>query len=113
MELRVKYPVFVLGIIAAVVFFASATEAQNYPWCLRTNFGDETVNCGFDSFEQCMASLSGGGASGYCIQNNTYKPPAPEVSTEATPVQAAAAPAKKTQPHSTSQPTTQGTGLNH
>jgi hypothetical protein len=78
------------------------------------NFGDEAVNCGFDSFEQCMASVSGGGASGYCIQNNTYKQPPPEVSTEAAPVQAAAAPAKKkTHPHSTSSPTAQGTGPNH
>jgi len=75
-----KFPLFALSVIAAAAVFTSAAEAQNYPWCLRMNFGDEAVNCGFDSFEQCMASLSGGGASGYCIQNNTYKPPPAESS---------------------------------
>jgi hypothetical protein len=74
---RMKFSLLALGVIAAAGVFASAAEAQNYPWCARINFGDEAVNCGFDSFEQCMASLGGGGASGYCIKNNTYQPPPP------------------------------------
>jgi hypothetical protein len=75
---RMKFPLFALSIIAAAAVLMSAAEAQNYPWCARINFGDEAVNCSFDSFERCMASLSGGGASGYCIKNNTYQPPARE-----------------------------------
>jgi hypothetical protein len=75
--------------------------------------GDEAVNCSFDDFEQCMESLSGGGANTYCIKNNTFKPSPPQVSTEAAIVQAAATPAKKAKTHSTSQPTAQGAGLNH
>jgi Protein of unknown function (DUF3551) len=109
-----KFPFFTFSVITAVVVFASAAEAQNYPWCLRINFGDEAVNCSFDSFEQCMASVSGGGASGYCIKNNTYKPPPPEVSTEDTaPGQVAATPAKKAQPHSTFRPPAQGPRPNY
>jgi hypothetical protein len=109
-----KFGVFALGAFAAVAFFTSGANAQNYPWCARINMGDEAVNCGFDSFEQCMASLGGGGASGYCIQNNTYKPPPPEVSTENTAsAQTAAVPAKKPKAHSTLQPPAQGPGPSH
>jgi hypothetical protein len=72
-----KFSLFTFGAFAAVVVFTSGTEGQNYPWCARINMGDEAVNCGFDSFEQCMTSLSSGGANGYCIQNNTYRPPLP------------------------------------
>jgi hypothetical protein len=75
----VKFGFFALGALAVTAFFASAANAQNYPWCANISMGDEAVNCGFDSFEQCMASLSGGAASGYCIQNNTYKPHRPGV----------------------------------
>jgi hypothetical protein len=32
------------------------------------------MNCGFSTFQQCMADVSGIG--GFCIQNNTYHPPA-------------------------------------
>ncbi len=32
------------------------------------------MNCGFVSFQQCLADISGLG--GFCEQNNTYKPPA-------------------------------------
>jgi len=67
-----------LGVCVGILCIENPAEAQNYPWCARINFGDEAVNCGFESFEQCMASLSGGGASGYCIKNNTYQPPPPE-----------------------------------
>jgi hypothetical protein len=104
---------FALTIIGASVL-ATVAEAQNYPWCARMNMGDETVNCGFVSFDQCMTYLSGGAANGYCIENNTYKPPPTEsVTAETTaPAQAAAPAAKKPQRHTTSSPA-QGTGPNH
>ena len=97
-----KFPLFTLGVISAAAFFGSAAKAQNYPWCARINFGDEAVSCSFESFEQCMASLSGGGASGYCIKNNTYQAPAPEspqsesnTAADATPAQTVPIPRKK------------------
>lgn len=68
---------FALGALGAlVVIAANATpaKAQNYPWCAQYggSFGD-TQNCGFVSYPQCMATLSGMG--GFCVPNNTYVPP--------------------------------------
>jgi hypothetical protein len=104
-----KFPLFALSVIAVAAVFASAAEAQNYPWCAVIDLGDEVENCGFDSLEQCKASLSGGGD--HCIKNNTYKPPPPEtVSAEkATPAQAAApsTPVKKPKGRSTLRPSAQ------
>jgi len=39
------------------------------------NMGDQAVNCGFVSSEQCMAYIRGIG--GYCMPNNTYLLPRP------------------------------------
>jgi hypothetical protein len=107
-----NFRLYALSVIAAITFFASAAEAQNYPWCAVIDLGDEVQNCGFDSLEQCKASLSGGGD--HCIENNTYKSPPPEsISAEgAAPAQAAPV-GKKTQRHSTSRPPAQGAGPSH
>ncbi len=45
--------------------------AREYPWC--ANYGPSTRNCGFVSFEQCRATISGIG--GYCAQNPLYQGP--------------------------------------
>jgi hypothetical protein len=102
-----------ISLIAASIGFASTVEAQNYPWCARIDLGDEVENCGFESLEQCKASLSGGGD--HCIKNNTYKPPPPEsvIVEDPTPAQAAIPAAKKAQRHSTSRPLAQGPGASH
>jgi Protein of unknown function (DUF3551) len=114
---KMKFPLFALSFIIAAVVSGSPAQAQNYPWCSMVDLGDEILNCGFDSLEQCKASLSGGGDT--CIQNNTYKPPSPEsVSAEdaSLPAQVPLPPKKKTQHHSTARPpaqgTSAGTGLN-
>lgn len=106
---QMKFPLFLISFIAAAVLSVSAAQAQNYPWCSMVDLGDEILNCGFDSLEQCKASLSGGGDT--CIQNNTYKPPPPEsVSAEdaSLPAQVPLPPAKKAQRHSTARPPAQG-----
>ena len=99
-----KFSLFALGVMAASASFASTAEAQNYPWCSMVDLGDEILNCGFDSLEQCKASLSGGGD--HCVENNTYKPPPPEstqsesVTAEGSaPAQAVPIPKKKPQRH--------------
>jgi hypothetical protein len=95
-----KFPLFALSFITAAVVSVSAAQAQNYPWCSMVDLGDEILNCGFDSLEQCKASLSGGGDT--CIQ-----PPPPEsVSAEgaSAPAQVPLPPAKKAQRHSTAPP---------
>jgi uncharacterized protein DUF3551 len=65
----------VFGIaIAALSIGASRAQAQNYPWCAQYDKGDDGMNCGFTSFQQCLEDVRGIG--GFCEQNNTYKPPA-------------------------------------
>jgi len=46
--------------------------AQNYPWCTAGSYKDGGRNCGFSTFEQCMATVKGAG--GYCEQNPMYQP---------------------------------------
>jgi Protein of unknown function (DUF3551) len=65
-----------LGLVGAAAVLGTPAQAQNYPWCAQYSgraLGG-AMNCGFVSFAQCMATVSGIG--GFCIQNNTYQPPA-------------------------------------
>jgi uncharacterized protein DUF3551 len=47
----------------------SSTDAmaQYYPWCSIYSDRVGSSNCGFVSFEQCMANVRGIG--GFCVQN--------------------------------------------
>ena len=65
-----RLSLFILGISIGILGIGSRAEAQNYPWCAMLNMGDQAVNCGFVSSEQCMAYVRGIG--GYCMPNNTY-----------------------------------------
>lgn len=65
-----------LGILAVAAGIGSRAEAQNYPWCAYYSGGDSGgggTNCGFISFEQCMATVSGIG--GFCALNTQYVAP--------------------------------------
>jgi len=66
-----RLSLFILGISIGFLGIGSRAEAQNYPWCAMLNMGDQAVNCGFVSSEQCMAYVRGIG--GYCMVNNTYQ----------------------------------------
>lgn len=63
---------FAIGAIGA----AAPAQAQNYPWCAQYAMGEDGggTNCGFDTYEQCMATL--GGMGGFCNRNTQYYPPA-------------------------------------
>ena len=52
---------------AALSLAAQATPAQarEYPWCAR--YDPWTMNCGFATFQQCLATISGVG--GICTPN--------------------------------------------
>jgi hypothetical protein len=63
----------ILVICVGFVAIGNRAEAQNYPWCAMLNMGDQAVNCGFISSDQCMAYVRGIG--GYCMPNNTYQLP--------------------------------------
>ena len=61
-----------LGVLILIAGIATLAKAQNDPWCAHIDFGsDEAVNCGFISFDQCMATVRGMG--GFCMANNTYQ----------------------------------------
>ena len=45
--------------------------AQIYPWCLMSSAFDGGENCGFSTFDQCMASRLGIG--GFCQANTLYQ----------------------------------------
>ncbi len=63
------------GMTLAALAIASPAQAQNYPWCAQySGKNGGGMNCGFVSFDQCMATVRGMG--GFCMQNNTYVPPA-------------------------------------
>jgi hypothetical protein len=69
-----KSLLFAAALIAAGSALTGSAKAQNYPWCAvyggREGGGE---NCGFTTFEQCMATLSGMG--GFCNRNTQYVPP--------------------------------------
>ncbi len=67
--------ILTLGLFATAAMSATPAAAQNYPWCALYSGGSVGGgrNCGFTTFEQCMATVSGIGGS--CFQNTQYQPP--------------------------------------
>jgi hypothetical protein len=67
------------GFAAAALVATAAAAQSNYAWC--SNFSDGAgANCGFSTYDQCMATARGSGGS--CQQNDMYKGPgaaAPEL----------------------------------
>jgi len=69
-----KVAFFALSILVVTAATSTYAEAQNYPWCAQYSGGmGGAMNCGFTTYQQCMADVSGTG--GFCMQNNTYQPP--------------------------------------
>lgn len=63
---------FTLAVCVVTAGLSAPARAQNYPWCAAYDTGDQALNCGFVSYAQCMATVSGIG--GFCMPNNTYQP---------------------------------------
>jgi hypothetical protein len=62
-----KFAIF--GVLSIVLLAGAAeAEAREYPWCARYDW--TTRNCGFVSFQQCLATISGIG--GRCEPNPRY-----------------------------------------
>ena len=65
-------------ILTALVLTILILEPQpgqaeiTYPWCGQ--YAREGRNCGFSTYDQCRAAISGNG--GYCIENPMYRPTA-------------------------------------
>ncbi len=63
-----------LAALAALTAFAapSAQAEVEYPWCaLYGRYGTQATNCGFSTYQQCLATISGVG--GYCARNPRYQ----------------------------------------
>ena len=65
----------VLAVVAAALSNAGSAQAQGkyWPWCVY--YDAWSYNCGFASFEQCLATARPEG--GFCKQN-PYGPPVSE-----------------------------------
>lgn len=67
--------VILCGILLAAVSLDARLEATAGSWC--SFYEASTYNCGFNSYTQCMANISGVG--GLCSPNHfersTYAPP--------------------------------------
>lgn len=64
-----------IGIAGTMAALSAPAAAQNYPWCAYYSGGaggGGGTNCGFTTFEQCMATVSGIG--GFCNRNTQYVP---------------------------------------
>lgn len=74
---KLRSVLFALAALAALDLFTPSTgQADPYPWCAQYGGGrgGGGRNCGFVSFEQCMATVRGIG--GFCEQNLFYTGPA-------------------------------------
>jgi len=64
------------ALVAGVALWApTAGQAQTYPWCAQYGGmgGGGGRNCGFSTYEQCLATVSGVG--GFCERNSFYTGP--------------------------------------
>ena len=63
-----------LALLELTAAFEPASAEITYPWCAQ--YGRRGGrNCGFWTYPQCMAALSGNG--GYCEANAMYSGPQP------------------------------------
>lgn len=69
---------FALAAIAAAFALDAVPNTAEaypvYPWCANYGGRSGATNCGFSTFQQCMAAVSGTG--GMCTQNTFYGPAA-------------------------------------
>src|ERR1700692_3814541 len=68
-EVAMRFWLFALGFVACAGGAVSPAAAQNYPWCAYYRIGG--TNCGFSTFDQCAAAVSGVGGS--CMENSQYQ----------------------------------------
>jgi hypothetical protein len=64
-----------IAMLAFIGLAAGALPASaeiTYPWCAQYGDRDGARNCGFSTYQQCRAAISGNG--GFCIENSMYQP---------------------------------------
>jgi hypothetical protein len=68
-------PLLALSALALLAGSEPTRAEISYPWCAQYGGERGGRNCGFWTYEQCMAALSGNG--GYCQVNAMYRGPQP------------------------------------
>lgn len=70
MTIRSAFALFILCLLAPISPRSASAEVYR-PWCAQYyNSNSGATNCGFVSYEQCMATARGAGA--WCVQNPWY-----------------------------------------
>jgi hypothetical protein len=67
LDFAVRIFLFILGVFAAVVCFEKPAAARNNAWCAYLNFAGGGTNCGFSTFQQCLAAVSGDSSSSCAV----------------------------------------------
>ena len=64
------------GLLLALAASGARAETEHYPWCALYTAGEDGggTNCGFSTYAQCMATVTGMG--GMCQPNTQYHPAA-------------------------------------
>ena len=59
-----RLSLFILALLAGIVYIEKPAAAQNSAWCAEYNFGfGGARNCGFATYQQCLATVRGVGGS--------------------------------------------------
>jgi Protein of unknown function (DUF3551) len=75
--IRFSSTLFAAVVLATPAALLRPAAAIEYPWCAQYGGGEDGGggrNCGFSTYEQCMATISGMG--GGCERNLFYQGPA-------------------------------------
>ena len=69
-----RLSLFILVLLAAIVCMEKPAAAQNGGWCAEYNYGfGGARNCGFATYQQCLATVSGVGGS--CTPSPYFQAP--------------------------------------
>jgi hypothetical protein len=71
-SMKYLYAAVLLSFASTALPVTPAVAATEYPWCAQySGRGGGGRNCGFTSYGQCMATVSGIG--GFCERNQFYQ----------------------------------------
>jgi uncharacterized protein DUF3551 len=74
--MRSTFAILAFALLASLAGTEPSRAEITYPWCAQYGGGrNGSRNCGFWTYHQCMAALSGNG--GLCEVNAMYRGPVP------------------------------------
>jgi hypothetical protein len=75
MRLPTLSPLLISAVLLGEMHAASAQSPTSYPWCSRSDDGNNYNICYFTTKEQCQGTTSGVGS--FCFANPYYRPSPP------------------------------------